>query len=135
MDSEKLIHEVKLKAIRSSGSGGQNVNKVSTKIELLFDVINSVSLNTEQKELLQTNLVSKLTKEGCLILQCDETRSQLQNKKLVIQRFLAIIKTGLKKKKERKQTKVPKSVKLKRLDNKKHQSGKKASRKKPDLEA
>lgn len=95
MDSEKLISEVVLKAIRSSGSGGQNVNKVSTKIELQFDVLNSSELSEDEKALLSGNLSTRLTKKGVLILQCDESRSQLKNKQLVKERFLDIINQAL----------------------------------------
>lgn len=135
MNFDFLISEVNLKAVRSSGSGGQNVNKVSTKVELQFDLINSSALSEEQKELLQQNLKSRLTKDGVLILQCDESRSQLQNKKLILERFKALIEKGLEKKKERKLTKIPKAIKRKRLENKKRQSNRKTSRKKPDIDS
>ena len=108
LDSEKLKSEITLKAIRSSGSGGQNVNKVSTKVELQFDVINSMDLNDDEKELLKENLSTRLTKNDVLILQCDESRSQFKNKQLVIQRFLELITEALIIPKERIPTKTPK---------------------------
>ena len=119
MNSEKLISEVTLKAIRSSGSGGQNVNKVSTKIELQFDVINSLELNEDEKVLILENLNTRLTKSSILILQCDKSRSQLKNKQLVKERFLMLIEEAIIVQKERIPTKTPKSVKRKRLKNKK----------------
>lgn len=134
MDSEKLISEVSLKAIRSSGSGGQNVNKVSTKIELQFDVLNSLELNQEEKTLILENLKSRLTKNGILILQCDESRSQLKNKQLIKQRFFEILKDALIVDKERIPTKTPKSVKRKRLKLKKKNAEKKANRRKPNID-
>ena len=134
MDAELLISEVTLKAIRSSGSGGQNVNKVSTKIELQFDVDASNGLDDEEKTLLIENLNTRLTKNNVLILQCDESRSQLKNKQLVKERFLEIIKEALIVQKERVPTKTPKAVKRKRLKHKKQISQKKANRKPPEIE-
>ena len=134
MNEELLLSELKFKAIRSSGSGGQHVNKVSSKIELLFNVSESLALNNEQKLLLYKNLKTRLTKENVLMLQCGESRSQHKNKDLVIKRFLAIIEKGLYVPKKRKTTKIPKSVIRKRLKSKRKQADKKANRKKPDLE-
>lgn len=95
MNSENIQKELNFKAIRSSGAGGQHVNKTSSKIELTFDLENSISLSDEQKELLKTKLSSKLTKENILILFCEETRSQHRNKDLAIKRFISLIKTSL----------------------------------------
>lgn len=134
LDLEKLKSEITLKAIRSSGSGGQNVNKVSTKVELQFDLVNSIELNNDEKELLKENLSTRLTKNDILILQCDESRSQFKNKQLVIQRFLTLITEALVIPKERVPTKTPKAVKRKRLKVKKQNSEKKANRKRPDIE-
>lgn len=134
MDTEILISEVVLKAIRSSGSGGQNVNKVSTKIELQFDVDNSNGLDDDEKTLLIENLNSRLTKNNVLVLQCDESRSQLKNKQVVKERFLEIIKGALILQKERIPTKTPKVVKLKRLKSKRQNAEKKANRRPPEIE-
>ncbi|MCB0461307.1 MAG: aminoacyl-tRNA hydrolase [Flavobacteriaceae bacterium] len=134
MDAELLISEITLKAIRSSGSGGQNVNKVSTKIELQFDVDASNGFDDEEKTLLIENLKTRLTKNNVLILQCDESRSQLKNKQIVKERFLEIIKEALTVQKERIPTKTPKAVKRKRLRNKRQNSEKKANRKPPELD-
>lgn len=134
MDAEKLISEVSLKAIRSSGSGGQNVNKVSTKIELQFDVLNSSGLDDDEKSLLTENLNTRLTKNHILILQCDESRSQLKNKQIIKERFLEIISEALTVQKERIPTKTPKAAKRKRLKNKKQKAEKKANRKPPEIE-
>ena len=134
MDPEKLLSEVSLKAIRSSGSGGQHVNKVSTKIELQFDVANALELNEDEKALIIENLNSRLTKNYILILQCSDSRSQFKNKQLVKERFLTLIKDALIIQKKRIRTKTPKSAKRKRLKNKKQNAEKKEHRKKPDLE-
>ncbi|NLP57450.1 alternative ribosome rescue aminoacyl-tRNA hydrolase ArfB [Lutibacter sp. B1] len=132
MDAEKIIQELKFKAVRSSGSGGQHVNKVSTKVELYFDVLHSNSLSEDEKELLLKKL--KLTKDIFLILQCDESRSQLKNKEIVVKRFLQLITNGLKVPKKRKVTKPGKSAIQKRLEKKKKIAFKKALRKKPNSE-
>ncbi|MBT8393493.1 MAG: aminoacyl-tRNA hydrolase [Flavobacteriaceae bacterium] len=129
-----LIPELKFKAIRSSGSGGQHVNKVSSKIELNFDLENSSVLSNDQKEILLKSLKTKLTNNNELILQCDESRSQHRNKEIVIKRFLSLIKEGLHVPKKRRPTKIPKSAIKKRLKGKRIRSEKKVSRKKPDLE-
>ena len=133
METEKIISELHFKAVRSSGAGGQNVNKVSSKMVLSFDVINSRGLSDEEKALLLQKLASRLTSENILILHCDEDRSQLRNKDIVIKRFLNIIKSALAVPKIRKATKVPKSVIKKRLKDKKNISEIKQNRKKPDV--
>ncbi len=134
MNLELLVPELTFKAIRSSGSGGQHVNKVSSKIELHFDLENSSVLSDHQKKLLFKSLKNKLTKNNELVLQCDESRSQHKNKELVIKRFFELIKKGLIVPKKRKATRIPKSAIKKRLKNKSLRSEKKADRKKPDID-
>lgn len=134
MDLSQLVNEITYKAVRSSGSGGQNVNKVATKIELYFDLNNSESFNQEQKERLQQNLQNRLTKSGILILSCGKTRSQLKNKSIVTKRFFELMEECLKEEKERKPTKTPFAIKRKRLANKKKNSEKKAKRKPPKID-
>ena len=134
IDREALVSELNFKAVRSSGSGGQNVNKVATKVELSFNVPESLVLREEEKERLLKKLSHRLTKDHNLILQSGETRSQLKNKDLVIKRFLEIIKQGLKVKKKRIPTKISRAAIKKRLKEKRKLSDKKANRKKPDLE-
>ncbi|KAF2512543.1 alternative ribosome rescue aminoacyl-tRNA hydrolase ArfB [Flavobacterium foetidum] len=134
MEAEKIISELGFKAVRSSGSGGQNVNKVSSKVILSFDLNASQALADEEKLILQHNLASRLTSENILILSCDEDRSQLKNKEIVTKRFLEIIKKGLYVPKIRKATKVPKAAVKKRIKDKKNLSAIKQSRKKPDVE-
>ena len=133
MEKVKLITELQFKAVRSSGAGGQNVNKVSSKVVLSFDVKNSKVLDEEEKALLELNLASRLTNEQILILNCDEDRSQLKNKEIVTKRFLAIIEQGLHIPKIRKATKIPKSVIRKRIKDKKTLSETKKNRKKPEF--
>ncbi|SHF85899.1 alternative ribosome rescue aminoacyl-tRNA hydrolase ArfB [Flavobacterium defluvii] len=134
MDIEKIISELSFKAVRSSGAGGQNVNKVSSKIVLSFDLNASQALSEEEKLLLQSNISARLTSENILILNCDEDRSQLKNKEIVTKRFLEIIKKGLYVPKIRKATKVPKAVIKKRIKDKKNISDLKQSRRKPNID-
>jgi ribosome-associated protein len=133
MNTKLIIKELKFKAVRSSGAGGQHVNKVSSKIELTFDLQNSESFTEDEKALLIQKLKNKLTKDNILLLQCDESRSQHKNKEIVIDRFLNIISGGLIVKKPRKATKPSKSSIHKRLDKKKKQAFKKVFRKKPEI--
>jgi ribosome-associated protein len=133
METEKILSELTFKAVRSSGAGGQNVNKVSSKVVLSFDVSNSFALSEEEKERAFKKLKSKLTLEGILILNCDEDRSQLKNKAIVTKRFIDIIEKALVIPKERKATKTPRSVIEKRLKDKSSTSEIKQNRKKPEL--
>jgi ribosome-associated protein len=105
LEKGKIISELNFKAVRSSGSGGQNVNKVASKVVLTFDVDNSEALSNEEKQIIKSKLASRLTVDSVLILNCDEDRSQLKNKEIVIKRFLEIIKKGLVIPKIRKATK------------------------------
>ena len=134
MNTENLIKELKFKGIRSSGAGGQHVNKVSSKIELTFDILNSQNLSTNQKETLQNKLSNRINKESVLVLFCDESRSQHKNKDLVIKRFLEMISDALKRQKIRRPTKPSRSSVFRKAENKKKVSAKKAMRKKPGLE-
>lgn len=133
MDKEKIISELQFKAVRSSGAGGQNINKVASKVVLSFDLNTSQALSQEEKALLVVKLASRLTHEQVLILNCEEDRSQLKNKAIVIKRFLAIIAAGLVIPKARKPTKIPKSVVKKRIKDKKNIAEIKRSRRKPDF--
>lgn len=132
--AEDILPEIQFKAIRSSGSGGQHVNKVSSKIELKFNLLESSILSQEHKVLLLKTISERLTKDNIIVLQCDETRSQHRNKDIALQRLLDILNRGIIQPKKRRPTKVPKSVKRKRLKTKKQRSDIKTSRKKPDLD-
>jgi len=134
VNASEIIKELNFKAIRSSGAGGQHVNKVSSKIELTFDLENSNVISDNQKELLKTKLSSRLTKDNNLILFCDETRSQHRNKDLAIKRFLELLKTNLIRPKNRRKTKPTRGSIKRKTENKKRVSVKKALRKKPKLD-
>ncbi|KAF2515768.1 aminoacyl-tRNA hydrolase [Flavobacterium salilacus subsp. salilacus] len=132
MDRELIIQELDFKAVRSSGAGGQNVNKVASKVVLSYNLQESKALTDEEKLLATTNLAYRLTNDGVLILNCDEDRSQLRNKDIVIKRFIQIMDNALIVPKKRKPTRIPKSVIKKRLKNKKTLSEKKQLRKPPE---
>ena len=134
MEIEKIISELKYKAVRSSGAGGQNVNKVSSKVVLSFDLKNSLAFSEEEKIILEAKLASRLTSDQILIIHCDEDRSQLKNREIITKRLIKMLKAGLIVPKLRKATKIPKSVIKKRLQDKKTLSGIKKSRKKPNLD-
>src|SRR5690606_3889293 len=95
METSEILNELKFKAVRSSGPGGQNVNKVASKVILSFDVANSKALSDEEKELLMAKLASRLTLENVLIVQSSEDRSQVKNKAIATARFLELIEKSL----------------------------------------
>ncbi|WKB82643.1 alternative ribosome rescue aminoacyl-tRNA hydrolase ArfB [Cellulophaga omnivescoria] len=134
MDTAQIVQELQFKAVRSSGAGGQHVNKVSTKIELTYDLQNSTAVTDKEKERLLLKLSNRLTKENVLLLQCDDSRSQHKNKELAIKRFLELIKSALVVPKKRKKTKPSRSAIEKRLNTKKKSALKKANRKRPSLD-
>ncbi len=132
MNIENLIKELNFKFTRSSGAGGQHVNKVSTKVVLNFDVEKSKCLSEEEKELLLQKLENRISKERILSLSSGATRSQLKNKELVIKRFLHLIQRAITPSKKRKPTKRPKSANLIRLKKKKNLAERKQRRQKPE---
>ena len=133
MDKSIITSEFSFKAVRSSGSGGQNVNKVASKVLLTFNLNNSKGLTDDEKMLLQTKLATKLTQDGILILTSEEDRSQLKNKEKVIKKCFKLLENALVVPKERKETKIPRAVKEKRLNAKKVMSILKQNRKKPNF--
>ncbi|MET6989441.1 alternative ribosome rescue aminoacyl-tRNA hydrolase ArfB [Sediminicola arcticus] len=134
MEKERIVQELEFKAVRSSGAGGQHVNKVSSKVELYFNVTASNALSDNEKDRIYTKMGSRLTKENILILQSDESRSQHKNKELVIQKFLDLIRTSLTVAKKRRKTKPKRSAVEKRLKSKLKKAQKKTLRGKPKLE-
>ena len=133
METDKIVAELSFKAVRSSGPGGQNVNKVSSKVVLTFNLNASQALSDEEKVLITTKLATKLTTENILILNCDEDRSQLKNKSIVTKRFLELLEKALLVPKKRKATRIPRSVIEKRIKAKRNTSEIKQSRKKPEV--
>lgn len=126
-----LINELVFTTSRSSGPGGQNVNKVNTKVTLRFDVQNSQFLTDEEKEIILKKLASKITTEGILVLTSQDSRSQLQNKEAVILKLENIITKAFEKKKARRATKPSKGAVQNRIKTKKQLSEKKKWRQKP----
>jgi len=110
-----LESEITFKTSRSGGSGGQHVNKVSTKVELDFDVVNSKILTDEQKDIITNKLAARITVEGILQVICQTERSQLRNKIAAIAKFHELIDSCFVVIKKRKVTKVSKAVKERRL--------------------
>ncbi|WHT37788.1 MULTISPECIES: alternative ribosome rescue aminoacyl-tRNA hydrolase ArfB [Myroides] len=129
MDKQALIRELNFKAVRSGGAGGQHVNKVSSKVVLFWNLAESTVFNEEEKNRLAKKLSNYISKEGLFILSAEDTRSQIKNKELVIQKLIALLKVALTQQKMRKETKVPKSVIRKNQENKKKLSMKKELRK------
>ncbi|MCA6421610.1 MAG: aminoacyl-tRNA hydrolase [Flavobacterium sp.] len=133
MKTDLLLSELQFKAVRSSGAGGQNVNKVSSKVVLTFDLSHSQAFEEAEKELLITKLSNKLSNENLLVLNCDEDRSQLRNKEIVTKRFFDLITKSLIVPKKRKATKIPRSVIEKRIKAKRNLSEIKQNRRKPEV--
>ena len=134
MNKETIYKELLFKAVRSSGAGGQHVNKVSSKVELYFDLATSVAFTEKEKQLLLKNLSNRINKEGVLKIYSSESRSQHTNKEKVVKRLFKMIEKGLIVPKKRRPTKISSAQKIKRLDNKTKHATKKILRKKPTLD-
>lgn len=135
LNKDELRNELVFKTSRSSGKGGQNVNKVETKVELNFDVLNSKVLSNIEIEIISKKLFKKLTSDGILKLTSQSSRSQYMNKEDAVEKFFKIIEIALTPEKKRKNTKPAGAVKEKRIRLKKQRSEKKISRKfNPDKE-
>ncbi|MEO8447627.1 MAG: alternative ribosome rescue aminoacyl-tRNA hydrolase ArfB [bacterium] len=122
-------NEFEFKSSRSGGKGGQNVNKVETKIELNFDVINSALLDEDRRNKILLNLKNRIDKNGILKIVSQSERSQFLNKSKAVKKFYELTDKALEEKKIRKKVKMTKAEKEKRLNDKKKLSVKKVTRK------
>lgn len=134
MNTEVLISELAFKAVRSSGPGGQHVNKTASKVEVSFNLESSEALSEMEKDRLRSKISSKITSEGIIMLQCGETRSQHRNKAIVIERLVELLQKNLKVAKPRKKTKPSKGAIERRLQSKKEKALKKQSRRSPKID-
>ena len=128
--TSELLNELEFKTTRSSGKGGQNVNKVSTKVILIFDIVNSQAIDDASKTLIQSRLFNKISKNGLLQMSSSKERSQYMNKKAVIKKFLETLNRAMEVDELRIKTKPGRAAKEKRLDNKSKLSDKKQQRRK-----
>lgn len=133
MNIDQLLKEFTFKTMRSSGPGGQHVNKTSSKVEISIDINASSALSESEKDRLKNRLENRISAEGILSLQVSESRSQHRNKSIAIDRLINLIKENLKVQKFRKKTKPSKSAMEKRLKTKRIQALKKRNRKPPEI--
>lgn len=131
---EDLIKVVTFRTSRSGGKGGQNVNKVSSKVELVFDLASAPFFTEEERMLLNERLSGRLDQEGLLHVVSQEDRSQLMNKERVLVKLITLLKVSLQVQKKRKPTKIPKAVIKKRLEDKQSVASRKAMRRRPQLD-
>jgi len=132
LTSAVLLPELAFSASRSSGPGGQNVNKVNSRITLRFSIGESSILTEEEKAILLSKLSSRLTDAGELMVHAQDKRSQIQNKDAAMHKLDAILKKAFEKKKVRKATKPSKTAVQKRINSKKRNSEKKQWRQRPE---
>ncbi len=124
--------ELRFEFARSSGPGGQNVNKVETKVTLLFDVRNSPSLSDERRTLVEERLSSRITKHGVLRITSQRHRTREANRRATVERFVDLLADALEEGEPRVSTKVPAAKRRRRLEDKKRRSRVKALRAKPE---
>jgi ribosome-associated protein len=116
---------------RSSGPGGQHVNKTETKVTLSFDLAGTSALNEEQKAVLRESLATRINKAGELRVSSQRHRSQKSNREAAIERFTDLVRQALEPRRERKATRVPKKAQKKRLEEKRRTAEKKKGRQEP----
>jgi ribosome-associated protein len=127
-DIELLLNECRFEATRSSGSGGQNVNKVSTKVILIFNVLESKILDMEQQGVFLLKLQTRISKQNLFRISSGRERTQFANRKVVIEKFFSLVEKAFETEEARIATRPTKGSKLRRIESKKALSGKKADR-------
>lgn len=130
IDADALLSFVSFQTSRSGGSGGQHVNKVETKVTLLFDVDAATFFSDEEKDRIRQRLANRLQTDGRLQVVSQETRSQLKNKEIAVQKLIELLSQAIKTDKPRKATKPSKAAVQKRLDTKRQRALRKINRKK-----
>ncbi|TVZ52729.1 alternative ribosome rescue aminoacyl-tRNA hydrolase ArfB [Dokdonia sp. Hel_I_53] len=133
MNKKQLLSELHFKATRSSGAGGQHVNKTSSRVELSWNTSETEAFTNEELVRIKEKLSHRITKNGLLQLSSEASRSQHRNKEEVINRFFGLLEVAIVRPKVRKKRRPSKVAKLKRLMAKKQQAEKKQNRKKPTL--
>lgn len=128
-----FLSELNFKTSRSSGKGGQHVNKTESRVSLFFDVENSQFLSDEEKSLIISRIGERLNEGKIIQIDVEESRSQQRNKEIAIKRFLELLSEKLKRKKKRKISKPTKAAIKKRLKAKKKHGEKKQNRRKDNL--
>jgi ribosome-associated protein len=130
------LEELRFEFIRSSGPGGQHVNKAATQVELRFDVARSPSLTEDQKRRIAEALGSYVSGDGVLRLTCQSTRSQRRNREEAVERFVALLRRALHVPKPRKATRPTRAARERRLAAKRRRSAlKRERRSQPDEDA
>lgn len=127
--------ELRFEFARSGGPGGQNVNKVETKVRLLFDLVGSPSLSEDQRSLIGERLATRISKAGVLHLSSQRHRTREANRRATIEKFVELLAGALERDEPRVPTRVPKRVEKRRLEAKRQRSQKKAMRARPDEES
>ena len=125
------LSELRFKFHRSSGPGGQNVNKLNTSVELQFDFVHSAVLSDEQRQRIAEKLAARLSSTGALSIQSERFRTQGRNRADCLNKLAALLAEVLKKPPKRKKTKPSRAAQARRLDSKRRHSEKKKSRQTP----
>jgi ribosome-associated protein len=144
MDREKMLQitnevtipwtELRFRFSRSGGPGGQHVNRVETRVELLFDVLRSMGLTNSQKGRILDRLKGYIDKDGILHLVSRSTRSQSRNREEVIERFCMLLAEALRPRKRRRLTRPGRAARQRRLASKRQRSERKRQRRKPGID-